>query len=487
MQIQSQNQPEFTKETCYVVGSYSDGTHTLLAQKVNSMSGGTLNELFKLKSFPEELGGCLYIPCLPQLEGQVLWVNCGKKNELNSRQFQKILQKIADAITQIKLPKIYLAFVNELTVQHKQNSWKVFHAAQLIGSKFYSFKKNNEMEKTLFIELNEKEEHEGLTQAQALIKGLTLVKNLSNMPANICTPSYLADTATQLSKEYQSLKTTILDEQEMKKIGMNTLLSVSQGSQNPAKLICIEYQGVQNSQKPYVFVGKGITFDTGGTCIKPSAQMDEMKYDMCGAATVIGLMQTIAELKLPINVVGLAPCAENMPGSRASRPGDIVTSLSGKTIEILNTDAEGRLILCDTLTYAEKFSPQAVIDLATLTGAAIMTFGNVCNALMGNHQTLITELLESSEDCNERTWQLPLFDEYQDMLKSNFADLPNIHADAGAKTIIAGCFLSQFTQNYPWAHIDIAGSAWVSGKDKGATGRPLLLLLNFVLNKCKPA
>jgi leucyl aminopeptidase len=486
MQIQSKNQPEFTNDTCIVVGGYSDGTMSASAEKINSLSGGKLTQLFKQSCFPEELGGLLYIPVLPEIESQILWVNCGEKNNLDQRQYQKVLQKIADFTPQIKVPKIYLSFIQEITVKEKNNAWKAFHAVQLIGSKSYCFKKQpaKEQQKTLIVDLTEKNEQQAIAQAQALINGLELVKNLANMPANICTPNFLAETAANLSNTFNTLNTNILDETEMKKLGMNTLLSVSQGSQNPAKLICIQYQGTNPDQKPYVFVGKGITFDTGGTCLKPSPQMDEMKYDMCGAATVLGLMQTIAELKLPLNVVGLAPCAENMPGSRATRPGDVVTSLSGKTIEILNTDAEGRLILCDTLTYAEKFSPKAVIDLATLTGAAIMTFGNVCNALMGNNQNLINDLLISSDDCNERTWQLPLWNEYQEMLKSNFADLPNIHADAGAKTIVAGCFLSQFTQNYPWAHLDIAGSAWVSGKDKGATGRPLMLLLNFVLSKC---
>lgn len=482
MQIQSQKKPNFTKDLCTVIAGDQEGKLTGLGKTLDELSQGKLTELAHHGYFPEKLGEFILLPILPNIEGQVLWVNCGKNYQLNNRQYQQMIQKIADFFAQSKLPQLYLSLVNDVTVDNKDNAWKTFHAAQIIASKPYRFKKNADNkipEKILMIESTETD---SIQQAQAYVKALDLVKELANTPANICTPDYLAKTATKLSSDFPRLKAEILEEADMKKIGMNTLLSVSQGSQNPAKLICLHHHGSKNaSDKPIIFIGKGITFDTGGTCLKPGPGMDEMKYDMCGAATVLGLMQIVAELNLPLNIIGLAPCAENMPGSKASRPGDIVTSLSGKTIEILNTDAEGRLILCDTLTYAEKFSPKAVIDLATLTGAAIMTFGHLCNALMGNDQDLVNALLSSSEECNERTWQLPLWQEYQEMLTSNFADLPNIHNDNGAKTIIAGCFLSQFAQAYPWAHLDIAGTAWQSGKDKGATGRPLLLLLTYLL------
>ena len=257
---------------------------------------------------------------------------------------------------------------------------------------------------------------------------------------------------------------------------------MSAGSRQPAKLITLEYKGTAAKDKPVVLVGKGVTFDTGGISLKPGAAMDEMKFDMCGAASVIGTIRAVVAMKLPINVVGIIPTTENMPDGLATKPGDIVTSMSGQTIEILNTDAEGRLILCDALTYAEKFKPRCVIDIATLTGACIVALGREPSAILGNHDPLINELIESGKQIEDKLWQLPLWDEYQDQLKSNFADIANIGGrDAG--TITAACFLSRFTSNYNWAHLDIAGTAWKSGDQKGATGRPVALLTQFILNQ----
>jgi leucyl aminopeptidase len=319
-------------------------------------------------------------------------------------------------------------------------------------------------------------------QGLAVANGMNLARDLGNLPGNICTPSYLAEQAQSLSQQYDTVTTTILDEEEMEELGMGSLLSVSKGSRQPAKLITMNYQGA-GDDKPVVLVGKGLTFDAGGISLKPAAGMDEMKYDMCGSASVFGTISAIAELNLAINVIGVIPSSENMPDGDANKPGDIVTSMAGKTIEILNTDAEGRLILCDALTYSERFEPAVVIDIATLTGAIIVALGSKTTGLMANDQQLADDLLQAGTDSHDRAWQLPLWDDYQEQLDSNFADIANIGGkEAGSVT--AACFLSRFTEKFTWAHLDIAGTAWKSGgKDKGATGRPVPMLVQYLLNR----
>ena len=325
---------------------------------------------------------------------------------------------------------------------------------------------------------------QAIIEGAALAKGIKLTRDVANRPANICTPTHLAEQAVKLAKSYKKLKVTVLDEAEMKKLGMNSLLSVSQGSAQPAKLISLEYDGGEQNEKPAVLVGKGVTFDTGGISIKPSPAMDEMKYDMCGAASVLGTVNAIAEMDLPINMVGIIPAVENMPSSTASKPGDIFTSMSGQTIEVLNTDAEGRLILCDAITYSGKFNPDVVVDIATLTGACLIALGNHATGLLSNHNPLANDLLNAGEEAGDRAWQLPLWDEYDQQLSSNFADMANIGGrNAGA--ITAGCFLARFAKKLRWAHLDIAGTAWLTGKNKGATGRPVSLLVQFLLNRVK--
>lgn len=325
--------------------------------------------------------------------------------------------------------------------------------------------------------------------AQAICNGKDFARDIGNLPGNVCTPSYLAKAAKKLSKDSQknkkSFKTTILDEKKIKELGMHSFLSVSRGSRQPAKLIVMEYYGAKSKkEQPHVLVGKGLTFDAGGISLKPSAKMDEMKYDMCGAASVIGAMLAIVEMQLIINVVVIIPSSENLPDGDANKPGDIVTSMSGQTIEILNTDAEGRLILCDALTYAKRFKPKTVVDVATLTGACIVALGSQTSGVLGNDQTVIDNLLTAGEMSHDRAWQLPLWDSYQKQLKSNFADIANI-GGPGAGTITAACFLSRFTKNYSWAHLDIAGTAWKGGNNKGATGRCVPLLTQYIVNQTK--
>jgi leucyl aminopeptidase len=314
---------------------------------------------------------------------------------------------------------------------------------------------------------------------------MALAKDLGNLPGNICNPQFLADTARSLAKTYK-LDVDVLEREDMRRLGMGAALSVGQASAAPCKFIVMHYRGSGAGAKPVVLVGKGITFDTGGISLKPGADMDEMKFDMCGAASVFGAMKTVARLGLPINVVGVIHAAENMPGGNASRPGDVVTSMSGQTIEILNTDAEGRLGLADALTYSERFDPEYVIDIATLTGACVIALGKETSGLWANDDELADRLLESGTQTGDRAWRMPMFDEYQDLLKSNFADMSNLGGRA-AGAITAACFLERFANNFKWAHLDIAGTNAVSGDAKGATGRPVPLLSEFLLARADGA
>ena len=323
----------------------------------------------------------------------------------------------------------------------------------------------------------------GIKEGQAIAEGMNLTKDLGNLPPNICTPTYLANQAKKIAKDFK-MKSTILSQKQIEQLKMGSFLSVAKGSSLEPKFIIIEHKKGKKSSKPIVLVGKGITFDSGGISLKPGAAMDEMKYDMCGAATVLGVMKTIGLLNLPLNVVGLIPACENMPDGLAVKPGDIVTSMSGQTIEILNTDAEGRLVLCDALTYAERYKPETVIDIATLTGACVIALGHHASAVFSKSDDLANDLLEAGKKSIDKAWRMPIWDEYQPLLNSNFADIANIGGRA-AGSITAACFLSRFTKKYSWAHIDIAGTAWNSGANKGATGRPVSLLSQFLIHKTK--
>ncbi len=320
-------------------------------------------------------------------------------------------------------------------------------------------------------------------RAGALANGVDLAKDLGNLPANVCTPTHLADVARRMARDHK-LEVEVLGAKQMQALKMGALLSVARGSEQPPKLIVLRYRGAGAKQAPIVLVGKGITFDTGGISLKPALEMDEMKFDMCGAASVLGTMRAVAEMRLKVNLVVVVPSTENMPSGRATKPGDIVTTMSGQTVEILNTDAEGRLILCDALTYAKRFRPQAVIDVATLTGACVIALGNHHSGLFSPNDALADELQRAGRDVADTCWRMPVDDEYQEKLKSPFADMANIGGrQAGAVT--AACFLARFTKDYDWAHLDIAGTAWRSGADKGASGRPVRLLTRFLLSRAE--
>ena len=355
-----------------------------------------------------------------------------------------------------------------------------------VGEAVYCFDKFKKDSKPVLLEkINYQTVHtvnNHLSKAEAIIYGMNICKDLGNAPGNICTPAYLASSAAKIANDLGA-SARIINETEIQEMGMNALLSVAQGSTAGAYLIELQYHGASNNEdKPVVLVGKGITFDSGGISLKPGAAMDEMKFDMCGAASVIGTFAAAVKLNLPLNLVAIIPTCENMPSGNAVKPGDIVQAMNGLNIEVLNTDAEGRLILCDALTYAERFQPKAVIDVATLTGACIIALGHVAQGVLGNNQQLIDHLLQAADSINDKTWQLPLFEEYKEQLKSNFADLQNI-GGRPAGTITAAAFLSYFTESYCWAHLDIAGTAWNSGNNKGATGRPVPLLLEYLIQQ----
>ena len=487
--------PEKQVSACVVIGIFESCRLSLAAKSIDVASKKYLSNTLKRGDIEGKIGQSLLLHNVPGTASErVLLVGCGKEKELSASHYRQI---IANSVNKLKLTNASNAAscLTKLSVKDRDDYWKIRQFVEITHSTLYEFNqlksKNKRPKNKLRKMVLSVPTREGLAVGARAIKdgtaishGVSLARDLANMPPNICTPTYLANQAKKLGTTQKSVKVTVLSEAAMKKLGMNSLLSVSQGSRQPAKLISMEYQGSKKGEKPFVLVGKGVTFDTGGISIKPSAAMDEMKYDMCGAASVFGAITAVAEMKLPINVVGVIPTVENMPGGEATRPGDIYTSMSGQTIEVLNTDAEGRLILCDALTYSEKFKPAAVIDIATLTGACVVALGKHASGLMSNHQPLATNILDAGEITGDRAWQLPLWEEYQNQINSPFADMANI-GGREAGTITAACFLSRFTKKFHWAHIDIAGTAWLSGKNKGATGRPVPMLVQYLIDRCK--
>jgi leucyl aminopeptidase len=466
------------------------------ATAIDTASAGAISALLKRGDLAGKVGQTLLVHHLPNLKAErVLLVGTGKDSELSDRQLRKLITSVYSGLKSLGGSDAVLA-LDELQVKGRDSYGKTRLMVESLADAGYCFDRFKSQKAdacalkklTLLTDkANLADTARASTHAQAIAAGMALTKDLGNLPPNLCHPSYLAEEAKNLGKTYKNLKVEILDEKKLKELGMGAFLAVAQGSDQPPRMIVLNYQGGKKTEKPYALVGKGITFDTGGISIKPSAGMDEMKYDMCGAASVFGTLKAVLELQLPINLVCLLACAENMPSGGATRPGDIVTSMSGQTVEILNTDAEGRLVLCDTLTYAERFKPQAVIDIATLTGACIVALGSNVSGLMGNNEELVQQILGAGLTADDRAWQLPLYDEYQEQLDSPFADIANIGGPK-AGTITAGCFLSRFAKNYHWAHLDIAGTAWISGgKEKGATGRPVPMLTQYLLDRSDKA
>jgi leucyl aminopeptidase len=463
-----------------------------IGKAVDAASAGAISALLKRGDLAGKLGQTLLAHNLAGLKAErILLVGSGKDSELSDRQLRKLLTATHAVLKTLGGGDATLA-LQDLQVKGRDAYGKARLMVETLADGCYQFDrfKSQKADASALKKLtllsdkaDQVDVERAARQAQAIAAGMALTRDLGNLPPNLCHPSYLAEEAKALGKAYKNLKVEILDEKKLKELGMGAFLAVAQGSDQPPRLIVLNYQGGKKTEKPYALVGKGITFDTGGISIKPSAGMDEMKYDMCGAASVFGTLKAVLELQLPINLVCLLACAENMPSGGATRPGDIVSTMSGQTVEILNTDAEGRLVLCDTLTYAERFKPQAVIDIATLTGACIVALGSNVSGLMGNNEELVQQILTAGLTADDRAWQLPLYDEYQEQLDSPFADIANIGGPK-AGTITAGCFLSRFAKAYNWAHLDIAGTAWISGgKEKGATGRPVPMLTQYLLDR----
>jgi leucyl aminopeptidase len=491
--ITKSGNPENQQTACVVVAVFQSRRLSTAAKQLDKTSGGILSDILLRGDMEGEIGDTLMLYNVPNtLCERILLVGCGKKQDFNEKIFRKVNQATAKVLQKSGATDA-CSFLTTLAVKGFENNWKLRQAVVSIEDALYTYD-HTKSEKTKpsfplkeFTLMSESQQDtnkavRAIAEGEAIANGASLAKDLGNLPANICTPSYLVEQTKALKGKQSQLNISVIDEAEMTRLGMGALLAVSRGSDQPSKLIILEYRGADKKSKPVVLVGKGITFDSGGISIKPSQAMDEMKFDMCGAASVLGTVKACLEMDLPINVVGLIASAENMPGGRASKPGDIITTLSGQTVEILNTDAEGRLVLCDALSYAERYKPDTVIDIATLTGACIVALGQHPSGLMTNHDALAKELLEAGNTSGDRVWQLPLWDDYQEQLDSNFADMANIGGRyAGA--ITAGCFLARFTKNYHWAHLDIAGTAWNTGKEKGATGRPVPLLTQFLMNR----
>jgi leucyl aminopeptidase len=481
-----------TKADCLVIGMPEKGAWPASANQADEALGGLIKTLQKAGDLSGKNATTVTIPLTDQPWSRLLVVGTGKDTDRSPANYRKALVAMMTALKDGPSKSVAITLADTaVTGDEAANS----EAARLsligrtLEDQLYSFS-DFKSEKPAASKLNKavvfassasKTLKNAFNLGLATGRGMNLTRDLGNTPPNICHPSWLADQAKKLAKDYDSIKTEVLDEKQMEKLGMNTILAVGKGSTQPPRLIVMEYRGGKAKDKPYVLVGKGITFDTGGISLKPGEGMDEMKYDMGGSASVFGAMQVLAETQPRINVVAVIAAAENMPDGGASRPGDIVTTLSGQTVEILNTDAEGRLVLCDALTYVKKFDPEVVIDMATLTGACIIALGNQATGLLSNNDELADELLAAGERAGDRAWRLPLWDEYQSQLDSNFADMANI-GGRPAGTITAACFLSRFTKEYRWAHLDIAGTAWNSGKAKGATGRPVPLLVDYLMS-----
>jgi leucyl aminopeptidase len=448
-----------------------------------------VEELYQTGDFSGKVGKTLLLVKPKDFSiKRVLLVGIGEAGKLTAKAYLTAIKAAADALDHCGTVDAVnaLIFVAPNSVSENQQAWSCMQNAQVFQRSFYDYchesrgehkAKDPKLENMIF---PCSEQTQAVKQGQASAQGMALTQDLANMPSNFCTPTYLAKTAEQLAKQY-GFEANILDRKEMIEMGMGSFMAVAQGGSTPPKMICLSYQGGNSEDAPIALVGKGVTFDTGGISLKPGQAMDEMKYDMGGAATVLGVFKALGELKPNINVVGVIPSTENMPSGEAIKPGDVVTSLSGQTIEILNTDAEGRLILCDALTYAQQtYKPAKVIDMATLTGACIIALGHHVSAVMGNNQDLVNDLLSAGESTYDRFWQMPMGEEWDEQLKSNFADMANI-GGRPAGTITAAQFLARFTKDVDWAHLDIAGTAWVSGANKGATGRPVPALVEYLL------
>jgi leucyl aminopeptidase len=481
--------PESAKAGCVVLGVHAGDELTPAAKRVDQAARGALKKA--LGDLPRKAGSTLLLRGVPGVAAErVLLVGMGERKEFSENAYREAVRGAAAALKDLDAKDAAL-FLVDTKVNSRPVSWNLRQAVLGVREALYRFDLLKTQKKAAAPAL----EHvtlplassaqlgQALAEAQATADGAELARTLGNLPSNICTPSYLAEEAKKLARQFK-LQVEVLERRDMERLGMGAFLAVASASRQPPKLIVLRYNGAGTKAKPQApllaLVGKGITFDTGGISLKPAGEMDEMKFDMSGAGSVLGTLRALAGMQAPVNVVGIIPTCENMPGGQATKPGDVVTTLSGQTVEILNTDAEGRLILCDALTYAARFEPEVVIDVATLTGACVVALGHVATGLFANDDKLADEIREAADDAWDRVWPMPLWEDYQEQLRSNFADFANIGGRPGG-SITAACFLARFTREMRWAHLDIAGTAWKSGREKGSTARPVPLLVRFAL------
>ena len=484
--------PEKQRYACVVVGVFGNRKLTGPAADIDRVSSGYLSGILRSGDMDGKAGSTLLLHKVPNvLADRVLLVGLGKVQDFHEKAFRDAIASAVKCLRDTGSTDAAITLI-ERPVKKRDVAWNVAQATIVAHEVLYRFdsmkskpaESRQSLKRIAFVVTGRDElklAEAGLVQGLAIAHGMNLAKDLGNTPSNICTPEYLAAQAKTLAKTY-GFQCKILDEKACEKLGMGSFLSVGKGSDKPPRFIVLQHQGGKKGDKPVVLVGKAVTFDAGGISLKPAAEMDEMNYDMSGGGAVIGAFRAIGELGLKLNVIGLIPACENMPDARANKPGDIVISMSGQTIEILNTDAEGRLILCDALTYAERFEPDAVIDLATLTGACVIALGSHPSALYSSHDPLAREIEHAADTAWDRVWRMPLWEDYQEQLKSSLADMANI-GGRPAGSITAACFLWRFAKKYHWAHLDIAGTAYKGGRDKGSTARPVPLLVNFLLNR----
>lgn len=478
---------------CAVVGVFAGKRLSAAATEVDKATSGLIKRVLRRGDLSGKIGQTLLLADASGASCErILLVGCGNKSEFNRKQYRRALTAAAAALSGTGSRDV-ICYLSQERIKDTDKVTAARHGVEAVIHALYreSNSKTSKKEtapalKKVAFAFGSKRDADaakkGIKIGEAIAEGVNLARDLGNLPANICTPTYLAQTARKIARGKKTMEVKVLGEAEMKRLGMGALLSVTEGSKEPAKLIVMRYRGTAARKPPIALVGKGITFDSGGISLKPAPNLDEMKFDMCGAASVLATIMVASRLRLPLNLVGVVPACENMPGGRATKPGDIVTSMSGQTIEILNTDAEGRLILCDALTYARKFKPSVVIDVATLTGACVIALGVHLTGLMSGDDKLAESLLAAGKEAEDIAWRMPLAEEYGQQLKSRFADFANVGGREGG-AVTAACFLSKFTRGIAWAHLDIAGTAWRSGVKKGGTGRPVPLLVQYLLSQ----
>ncbi|HET7359370.1 MAG TPA: leucyl aminopeptidase [Rhodanobacteraceae bacterium] len=482
--------PESARTPCAIVGVYEHGVLSSAAARIDGAAGGAIRRRIEAGDIDGKPGSCHVLFDLPELgAGRVLVVGLGAQKSFDAARFKRANVDAARALGKLPLDSA-TSWLTELDVPGRDAAWRVRTAALATDHAAYrytaTFKPRDAAPRPQLAAVAfaaGAEAAPGLEQAAAMADGVRFARELGNLPPNICNPAWIAEQAREFADGHDGVSIDVLERERMAELGMGSLLAVARGSANAPRLVVLQWQGGKDGEAPYALVGKGVTFDSGGISLKPGAGMEEMKFDMCGAAGMLGAFVAAVGMRLPINLVCVVAAVENMPGGDAYRPSDVVTTLSGLTVEVLNTDAEGRLILCDALTYVQRFEPQAIVDAATLTGACVVALGKHASGLMTHHDDLAAELLAAGEATLDRGWRLPLWDDYQNQLESGFADVANI----GGKTagaITAGCFLSRFTEGRRWAHLDIAGTAWDDGRKGMATGRPVAMVAQWLMDRC---